>query len=956
MTPMTLAAIFLLNTVSVASEPAGLTEATVTVGDLCVGWSTHRGMTVEYRGARAFDAYPGEFTLHDKAWKKSFYSSHRGGARATLSKRGGARVLDIADDAEHFAYRKTVTVGPDARLVQEFQYMQKDLDDAALQLGWRPVVAWLEGAAYRVVAGGKEERGHLGAGWSGRDVLWSGITELEFTSAFGSWRMRTTHPMILYDYRKRGEFWLGWDTALEKGKQYNERVEFTFAPGRVEREGIRLTDLSWSREINDGYFRLSGKLSRLAGGPEVVGLVVTLKRGEEEVGSTRQVIKLTPTLTEAKMERPLAEPGKYVAEVRFVGDGDKELLALPALDITVERIFTAVAGLSLYTSETQGELILRLGDKAPVEGLVAVVRGAGLSEAPVPVQKGETVVPFSLAAVPEGLHNVAVELRRGEDVVARALARFVKAPPAAHEVKIDNRTRGLLVDGKPFFPFGFYTHSGRFYDTPMADLLPETEAADKFNLICVYHPGTAEMPELMPLVHKFMDRCDAVGMKNHYDVCHYCDEEPTPENEAGLEAEMKAVREAPSLLCWYLSDEPCGRNLPPERFIKRYPKLKQWDPYHPTTMVFCVPEKADLFVPALDIMMVDPYPIPSAPVTRVAETIDLVRRESFDEVPVWCVPQAFGGGEWWGREPTPEEERCMTYLSIVHGATGIQYFIRRPPGGNPFVPALWGEIRRMAQEIKELTPVLLSHDPRPTVEVRVPGEEVHAAAWSYRGRAYVIAVNTVAQPTSVTLRCSVAPAAGEREARVLGQQRSVPVTADGSLRDMLDAFGVRIYEYAMAAQPDLELAGNLLHNGSFEDQTNIGYPDYYHVSQGQAPGWSWGTDPLEAHHGEHSLFLRCPADGKGPGVTSYPLSLKPGKYEASAWYKYDRAGAKACLQVSGFANAPSAEAEVGPEWGQLKVEFEVPEGTRWVHVSFSGLTRGTLWVDEVVVRSLEPAE
>ncbi len=951
---MTVFAIAVLSAALAAPQPTGVTETTLDLGDLRLEWQNHRGMSFAYRGVRAFDPYGGEFTLHDKAWAKAFYSSGREKALATLSERGQARVLEITDDADHFSYRKTVTVEPDGRIIEEFEYGQKDLDDASLQLGWQPVVAWLEGARYRVVAGGKEERGEMTRGFSGKKVLWSGISEAEFTSVFGTWKVRTSHPMILYDYRERNTFWLGWDTPLDKGKRYTERVEIGFEPGFVEANGVRLSDLTWTREVTAGYFALQGNLARLEGGPDVAALVVALKRDDQPVDSRRRVVQVGPRPGAFTVEMPLSEPGEYVAEARLLGAADKEILALPTLAVSVEKILSAVPGLSLYTGEKQGEIIVRLSESAPFAGRALVLRGEGLPQSPVPLTGRETVATFDTAPLADGLHVVDVELRQGDDVIARARTRFVKAPPAPNEVKIDYRTRGLIVDGKPFFPFGFYTHGGRFYEGKSAELLPDLESPNKFNMICVYHPGPAEVVELRPKIQEFLDRCDAVGMKNHYDLRQLCDNEATPENEAQIQDEMQARREAPSLLCWYLSDEPAGRNLPPERFINRYAKLKEWDPYHPTTMVFCVPQRAREYLAGLDIMMVDPYPIPSGSVTRVAEVVDLVRRHSLDEAPLWCVPQAFGGGEWWAREPTPEEERCMTYLAIVHGATGIQYFIRRPPWNNPFVPALWAEIQRMAQEIKELTPALLSQDARPQVTVARPGEEVHAAAWAYRGRACIIAANTQADPATLTLRCSATPVA--ETARVLWEQRTVPVSDDGTITDVIEGFGVRIYEYALADQPDVALQGNLVNNGSFEAQTNVGYPDYYHVGQGSHLGASWGTDPLEAHHGEHSLFIRCPADDQGPSVVTYPMTLKPGKYETSVWLKADRPGIQGRLQVSGFKVAPAAAADLGRDWSQARLQFEVPENTRWVHVSLSAATRGTLWADELMVRSLEPTD
>ena len=41
--------------------------------------------------------------------------------------------------------------------------------------------------------------------------------------------------------------------------------------------------------------------------------------------------------------------------------------------------------------------------------------------------------------------------------------------------------------------------------------------------------------------------------------------------------------------------------------------------------------------------------------------------------PVWAIIQDFEG--WgWQRFPTNEEERCMVYLALIHGAQGMTWY------------------------------------------------------------------------------------------------------------------------------------------------------------------------------------------------------------------------------------------------------------------------------------------
>lgn len=68
---------------------------------------------------------------------------------------------------------------------------------------------------------------------------------------------------------------------------------------------------------------------------------------------------------------------------------------------------------------------------------------------------------------------------------------------------------------------------------------------------------------------------------------------------------------------------------------------------------------------------------------------------------MWVVIQAFGGPvEHWSRLPTWQEERAMSYLSVIHGARGIQYFLE----GMPFSRAVWAECRKVSLELNYLTP------------------------------------------------------------------------------------------------------------------------------------------------------------------------------------------------------------------------------------------------------------
>ncbi|GAH76559.1 unnamed protein product, partial [marine sediment metagenome] len=200
--------------------------------------------------------YAAEFTVHDAKWTTAFFTSRTGSPTATVAEDGGATVLEITERSDEFSYTKRVTVGADDRLVVEYEFGQEGLDDAYLQLGWRPAVLWLDGAGYEVTTAEKSEEGRMTYGRGDRRVLWSGLREMRFSSIFGTWRIKTSHDMTLYDDRDKGTFFLGWDQKLADGERYRETVELTLEASSGSIGGIKVSDFEWTREAEEGYARV----------------------------------------------------------------------------------------------------------------------------------------------------------------------------------------------------------------------------------------------------------------------------------------------------------------------------------------------------------------------------------------------------------------------------------------------------------------------------------------------------------------------------------------------------------------------------------------------------------------------------------------------------------------------------------------------------------------------------
>jgi len=508
-------------------------------------------------------------------------------------------------------------------------------------------------------------------------------------------------------------------------------------------------------------------------------------------------------------------------------------------------------------------------------------------------------------------------------------------PTQDNEVKVPPHG-GPLVDDLPVFPFGFYCLFP-------AEGLVEEEIHHGFNMMMPYMPKeTSEREALLPEVLKLFDRCAELGMKVHFSVGAVAGMPDCVEKWEIFEREVGALKEHPALLAWYLADEPeLGGGMSPALLDSSYRFIKEIDPCHPITICFCAPNHAVKYRAAFDILMQDPYPIPFNPVTDVSEVSDYIAR-TYPDTPFWIVPQAFGGGEAWSREPTAREERVMTYLAVIHGATGIQYFVRRPPIGNPMSPSLWSECRRLGLEFSEMGPALLSGEPKP--EVTCDADGIHVAAWDYRGAKLVLAANTLNAPCNA--RFSLQDDGDS--CRELFEIRNVEI-ADGQWEDPIEAFGTKAYfvgepESVSCLAPLSE--GNLTHNPSFEEMANPGTPDGVYCFQDfpEDGGASALVDPRLAFHGRHSLRLTTPRDGQGITLRPFPVPIGAGtRYRVSVWAVSDRPDAKLEMGMESIGSQPQQFA-VGGAWAECAMEGEATKEEK-AQITIQPLTAGRVWLD-----------
>ncbi len=574
--------------------------------------------------------------------------------------------------------------------------------------------------------------------------------------------------------------------------------------------------------------------------------------------------------------------------------------------------------LNFYSFEKEGEMILHLPSSQSGRQLSVTLKIKDKEIATWKALKGNKMIrlPFAINMDP-GQYLVTAEITSANGSKYKASTAMVMLNHKANEVKTDQLTGGLIVSKRIFFPFGFYCYS------PVYPTLPEEEVVKGFNMISPYQkilPGTLSERKL------YMDRCAQLGMKVNYNLLSVSGggglgskpENITEEQKMELLiSEIKAFMDHPALLAWYISDEPNGNKMPPGQLQTIYRTVKAIDPWHPVSVVFMAPFlSSKKYEDALDIVMADPYPVPNIPISQVGVITDQLRSAFNGKKPVWIVPQAFGGSEWWSREPSINEIRSMTYQAVISGARGIQYFIRHGLNSFPKSTATWNECGKIALEIAEISPWLLSDEE--TIPVRSGTRNVLVSSALHDGQLIIIAVNTANFPLKVYISAS---GLNRGTAKVLFENRAVSIYS-GAFTDYLPAFGSQVYLInAKSAKEQLPAyKGNLVIDPGFEDITSAGVPaSCYSWNEGDR-GATYFLDSREHFEGNHSLRLVTPQENKGCRLRFFPVSIDKGRsYVLSVWAKTnDESGS------SGGNSRESPYFELG--LGEYGAERFKPEG------------------------------
>lgn len=513
----------------------------------------------------------------------------------------------------------------------------------------------------------------------------------------------------------------------------------------------------------------------------------------EEQGDTG-VIRLDPGKeAEVRLTLSPTTAGEYTLALRVDRDTDSRPLYSLERKIHVPRILSVDDALyALYHKRAQATISVDLpeSDAKSTELRVYLLKqgpGEPLDEKRIrPPYRSPIEVRFDLRKHPKGTYVLRANLLQGGKVIATAASHPLPYNPTP---KVGLGEHGfLLVDGKPFFPIGMYQFCGRQAEPDESVVKEASEAG--FNTTVYYHYAGTKPLELL-------DICQRYGVKAFIYPSTPLGYQPRPLDRAKIVQDVKLRRNHPALLGWYLVDEPEGIGRADFEVTREfYQIVKETDTEHPCSLVIMGPRAARDYRDCTDIMWIDPYPIPHSPVTYVTDCVSGAVQAVEKDKPTWCVPQAFDWSVWkTGKvnevhRPTPDEVRCMTYLALVHGAKGIIYWTHT--GSKYYIrdyPEHWQAMKRLAGELRTLSPVLLTADVAAKLIVAPEGATLDTMVKQLKDATYVFAVNHSSQPCRATFRLStgVGPKAEVMfEDRILDLQK-------GSWTDDFKSLQVHVY-------------------------------------------------------------------------------------------------------------------------------------------------------------------
>ena len=269
---------------------------------------------------------------------------------------------------------------------------------------------------------------------------------------------------------------------------------------------------------------------------------------------------------------------------------------------------------------------------------------------------------------------------------------------------------------------------------------------------------------------------------------------------------IETYRHHPGLLCWGSEERVARGAAPLTNIAALYRLVHELDPDHP----FILGDSRDVskkmekdrrnFFPddCMDIGIWWWYPIPLSTNETLLEPPSWLTT-TLSKKPLWIAIQAYKTPWINSRYPTPEEYRCMAYLSIIYGVKGLWFYTgsgehdkQGKPAGllNQPENSHWDYVQKLVRELREFSPVIMAPAFSDKPALFPSDAPVECAVRQLEGKLYLIAANKSIRPQS--LRFSASWLKG-RHIQVLYETHPASIEGD-SMSDEFAPLAVHVYQ------------------------------------------------------------------------------------------------------------------------------------------------------------------
>lgn len=300
------------------------------------------------------------------------------------------------------------------------------------------------------------------------------------------------------------------------------------------------------------------------------------------------------------------------------------------------------------------------------------------------------------------------------------------------------------------------------------------------------------------------------------------------------------LKDHPAIIAWLSPvDEPDniqsnGKAIPLETFLDEARKIKAFDATHPYTVCFGQGVINDLFkgrgidrslypkyMAPVDFIQYDVYPITNSKrldgenyLELVGQGVSRIRKWTGDKKPVMCWIETTQI-KHPTKKPTPAQTNCEVWITMVHGARGVGYFCHdftlksKRASALSRDKAMLAQLTRTNAKLKKLAWVISAPmDAEPKV-VKSEGGKVIAGtrrlakdtpvdfgdgtiAGIISSTTYIVSVNVLGEKARATF--SFSPLSRVKMLKVLEEDRTIPVGADGTCVDEFAPYQEHVYE------------------------------------------------------------------------------------------------------------------------------------------------------------------